>query len=292
MRTSHPFRAAAAAVLFSAAALAAQPVLPADLGAMVETEREFARTALVKGIRDAFLEFFADDAIAFSPEPVSAKERLRSRPAQPPSVLELKWEPRLGDVASSGEIGWLTGPSTFVNRAAAAPAPQYSNYLSIWRKERDGHWRVLIDFGIDVPQPAQYDPGFTRFRFDDRYRGPDQDTAAAGTLLSTDRELNAALAADGAPRAYAARLAPGARLNRNGVAPIVGAAAIAEWLERNTPALSARTTASFASRAGDLGYTYGIYELKGSEPETGAYLRVWSRDRTARWWIVAEVMKR
>jgi ketosteroid isomerase-like protein len=292
MKTSRTKYAAAAALLFCTVAAAAQPGVPADLAAMVETERDFARTALVKGIRDAFLEFFADDAIAFAPEPVSAKERLRSRPAQPPSALELKWEPRLGDVAASGEIGWLTGPSTFVNRTTSPSAPQYSNYLSVWRKEPDGRWRVFIDFGIDVPGPAQYEPGFTRFRFDNRYRGPDQDAAAAGTLMSADRELNAALEAGNVSRAYAARLAPLGRLNRNGVAPLVGASAIAAWLEANTPALSARTTASFASRAGDLGYAYGTYEAKGDKPESGAYLRVWTRDRSARWWIVAEVMKR
>ena len=35
-----------------------------DLDAMADTEREFAKTATFKGWRDAFLEFFGDDAIA------------------------------------------------------------------------------------------------------------------------------------------------------------------------------------------------------------------------------------
>ncbi len=64
-----------AGILISwAAVAAAQPGLPESLRTMVETEREFARTALVKGVRDAFLEFFADDSIAFTPGVVSAKE--------------------------------------------------------------------------------------------------------------------------------------------------------------------------------------------------------------------------
>ena len=39
--------------------------MPRDLVAMADTERAFAKTATVKGWRDAFLEFFADDAMAF-----------------------------------------------------------------------------------------------------------------------------------------------------------------------------------------------------------------------------------
>ena len=85
----------------------------------MNAERAFAKAATQKGIRDAFLEFFADDAIAFSPKPVSATERLRSRPSRPFSELELTWEPRTGDVASSGELGWLTGPSTFIDHTTA-----------------------------------------------------------------------------------------------------------------------------------------------------------------------------
>lgn len=280
--------AGAMAVLLCSAIGAAQADLPADLSAMVETEREFARTALVKGVRDAFLDFFSDDAIAFAPDPISAKERLRSRPAQPPSVQELKWEPRTGDVASSGDVGWLTGPAIFLNRAAARPAPQHSNYLSIWRKQPDGLWRVFIDLGIQVPEPVAYQPGFTRFPFANRYRGPEGRTAAAGALLAADRELNEDVSMSGSARAYTTRLTGTSRLNRNGSVPVVGREAIADWLAQNTPAFTARSTASDASTAGDLGYTYGTYEVRGEKAETGAYLRIWTREEGGRWWVVVD----
>src|SRR5437773_1366116 len=90
---------------------AQQPSLQEQtLQRLVEAERQFAHAATQKGIRDSFLEFFASDAIALTPEPRSAVERLRGRPSQPFSEAELTWEPRAGDVARSGEIGWLTGP--------------------------------------------------------------------------------------------------------------------------------------------------------------------------------------
>ena len=66
---------------------------------MADTERAFAKAATVKGWRDAFLDFFADDAIAFTPDVVPAKDGLRKQPSTPFSEAELVWEPRTGDVA-------------------------------------------------------------------------------------------------------------------------------------------------------------------------------------------------
>src|SRR4249920_2928525 len=106
---------AIAAAALVTAFVTGQEAMPRELTAMADTERAFAKAATVKGWRDAFLEFFADDAVTLANGVSSAKERLRQQPSTPFSVLELVWEPRLGDVASSGELGWLTGPSTSTN---------------------------------------------------------------------------------------------------------------------------------------------------------------------------------
>jgi ketosteroid isomerase-like protein len=176
-----------------------------------------------------------------------------------------------------------------VNRAAPKAVTSYSNYLSIWRKEPDGRWRVFIDFGISVPEPARYEPGFTRFPFEDRYRGQQATADAAGALLAADRELNDRIASDGAAAAYKARLTNASRLNREGFVPVVGPSAIAAWLGQHTPRLTARSGSSGASGAGDLGYTYGTYETAGEKPEAGAYVRIWMRNANGRWLVVADV---
>jgi ketosteroid isomerase-like protein len=100
----------------SGALTLAQDEITPTLEALAQTERDFAKAATEKGIRDAFLEFFADDAVALVPEPASWKTRLRAGPSVPFSEHELLWEPRVGDVAASGDLGWLTGPSTFTNK--------------------------------------------------------------------------------------------------------------------------------------------------------------------------------
>jgi ketosteroid isomerase-like protein len=277
---------------FDAQDTAGGGAIPPALGAMAEAEREFARTARDKGIRDSFLEFFADDSIAFDPAPISAKDRLRKQESRPFAVRALVWEPRTGDVAASGELGWLTGPSTFIDHGGEDKRPRYGNYLSIWRLDKDRRWRVFIDVGSSLPEPAPFAPGFTRIPFGQRYAGKDTQQAAGASLLAADKQLNAQIASGGASRAYAQHLSSGSRLHRTGFVPMTTAAAIAEWLDRNAPGMTAMTGSAEASNAGDLGFSYGTYEVKGAQPESGAYVRVWSRDRAGKWFVMADVTQR
>jgi len=284
--------AAAAASVCVVSLVRTQDSSSAALDAMVNAERAFARTATQKGIRDSFLEFFAEDAIAFNPAPVSATERLRSRPGRPFSELELTWEPRAGDIAASGELGWLTGPSTFIDHTTAGAAPQHGNYLSVWRRRSDGPWRVFIDIGSQPPQAVSFAPGFTRFALPSRYAAKADDSTATALLTDADKRLNQEIGARGAANAYRAVATTGSRLHRNGFMPSIGPLAIGSWLDANTPEMSAVTAAAESARSGDLGYSYGIFDVKGPAPQHGAYVRVWQRDATGKWWLVADVVQK
>src|SRR5690349_4583493 len=82
---------------------------PPALLKMAEAERAFSKRASDATPREAFIEFFADESVSFQPEPGSARERLRKQPAPPPGAIAFQWEPRTGDVAASGDLGYLTG---------------------------------------------------------------------------------------------------------------------------------------------------------------------------------------
>lgn len=264
------------------------PDLPAPLQAMIDTERAFAETASRKGIRDSFLEYFAPDSVAFIPSPVPARDRLLRQPPRPASEYELRWEPRAGDAASSGDLGWLTGPSTFIDHTAADAAPQHGNYLSIWRRQPDGAWRVYIDVGAPQPSPTPFPDGFTQVAPASRYSRQDTPASAGAALLAADRALDAALPG-GAPAAYAPRLEPQSRLHRPGVTTPVGPAAIGRWLEAHAAGMTAETQGGETSAAGDLGYTHGTYALPEPSAEHGAYVRVWARNAAGEWRLMADV---
>ena len=193
-------------MLFFAALVTAQDDIPRSLRDMADTERAFAQAATVKGVRDAFLEFFADDALALVPAPTSYKERLRARPSVPFSENELRWEPRLGDVAASGELGWLTGPSTFINHKDKQP-PRHGNYLSVWKKQADGSWKVLLDVGSQSPTPVPFAPGFHRFAVPTRYTGKTTKADATRPIarLKSHRRVSTLLISKSLARTYAMR---------------------------------------------------------------------------------------
>ncbi len=263
--------------------------IPPALAAMADTEREFARTATVKGWRDAFLDFFTDDAIALAPEVTSAKDRLRKQPSTPFSVFELVWEPRTGDVAASGDLGWLTGPSTSIDRKAPDAKPRYGCYLSIWRKQSDGSWRVFIDVGAGSPEPVPFVPGFMRIAFDHRYSGSDGKEAGALSLAQADADLNKEMVAKGIPVAFSARLTPASRLHRPGTVPVIGRDAIVKALEANATTGTATDVAVESAASADFGYSHGRFEVTAPKPSAGVYLRLWSRDAAGRWWLMADV---
>lgn len=287
-----PIMAAALAGLCAFTFAGAQEPGSSALDAMVNAERAFAKAATQKGIRDSFLEYFADDAIAFNPSPVSATERLRSRPGRPFSELELTWEPRMGDIAASGELGWLTGPSTFIDHTTAGAAPQPGNYLSVWRRRSSGPWRVFIDVGSQPPQAVSFATGFTRFPLSSRYAGRESGSGATSSLLEADKRLNAQIAERGAGPAYEGVTTEGSRLHRSGFMPPIGAQAIRTWMDSNAPAMTATTGAAESASSGDLGYSYGTFELKGPSPQRGSYVRVWQRNVAGTWLVVADVAQK
>jgi ketosteroid isomerase-like protein len=269
----------------------AQRNVPQALDALASVERRFASAAREQGWRAAFLEYFAEDSIALTPEPVSARERLKSRPIRPFSEEELTWEPKAGDLAASGDLGWLTGPSTFIDHTAAHPKPSYGNYLSIWKKQPDGRWRVYIDLGTTVPAPVSFPTWFTHVTAAPRYRDPAGASSATVDLLDADRRFNDRLRSGDAAAVYSAQVVEHGRLHRAGMSPAiaVGTDQIKQWFAANPGAMTATSTAGEAAASGDLGYVYGKYDLAGATPQHGAYVRIWSRTVDGKWLIVADV---
>lgn len=254
---------------------------PAALQEVVDAERAFAARATVIGWKNAFLEFFAEDAVGFDgPQSASLKAQIRSIP-DPPRDAQLLWEPRFGDVAASGELGWLTGPSTSINPARNNGAPRFGNYVSVWKRQPDGAFKVVIDVGINAPRAVPFPAGFARATRAGQFTGSAAD--AEPTLRAADATLSAA-AGQGLAAAYRGRLAPGARLHREGMMPMVGEAAILAWLASQQPPPRIDPRYAESARSGDLGYTWGRFG-------DGAYVRIWTRGADGAWRLALDVVQ-
>lgn len=281
-----------AACAFSAS-LAAQPGdLPPALEQMLDADRAFAARARDAGWKQAFLEFYADSAIVFSAAEVRlARDWITGVPDPLPGQQLLR-ESRYGDVSASGELGYVLGPAhtlTPPRDARGKPVTRHSNYVSIWKRQRDGSFRIVLDVSVDAPAVSTYAPGFTRAAATNRFTSDYDDTTPP--LRVADGVLNSGLRTNQA-RAYRGRLAPSARLLRPNVQPMTGEAAIMRWLASQPPLRAADTRYAETARSGDLGYTWGTYQMPArgrTPPREGYYVRFWARERSGQWMVAVDV---
>jgi ketosteroid isomerase-like protein len=276
--------AAVVAALF-VRSLSAQP---AALSEMVRTEQRFAARALVVGWKQAFLEYFADSAVGFDDDHTArAKDLFREQP-DPPKDLRLIWEPRYGDIAADGSLGYLTGPVRRINPSRNNGQPLYSIYASIWKRQADGSFKVVMDMGVPTPGPVTFPEGFTAAPRTDVYGGNASGEAAIKSLLDTDAALTNA-ARGGQVDAYRGHLAENARLHRPDVMPLVGQEAIIRWLTTQPAYASGESRFAQVASSGDLGYSYGTYVLRDRQASHGFYVRVWTRGRDGVWRVALDV---
>jgi ketosteroid isomerase-like protein len=275
--------------------------LPESLTQMVETERAFAARALVVGWKDAFLEYFSPSAVGFADgQPGSAREQIAKNP-DPPKDLQLIWEPRYGDVAASGELGYLTGPVRNVRASRDGGKPRFSNYASVWKRQKDGSFKVVIDVGINTPSAVPFPAGFTRAPHKNRFTGDYDDTTPP--LGTADEVLNSALKTSPL-RAYRPLLAEGVRFHRQNQMPIVGVPAATKWLASQRAVSSADSRFAEVARSGDLGYTWGTFTIaprtvtaggRGQSQtvniQAGFYVRAWVRERNGQWKLALDVLQ-
>lgn len=262
-----------------------------SLTAMVATERAFSRMSAEKGIRESFTEFIAEDGILFRPRAVFGKRWMRENPL-PPSTTRplLVWQPIFAGISGAGDLGYSTGPWQFKNDIKDAKFSAFGNFMTVWKKQPDGKWKFVVDLGISNPEPKTAavltygGPASGRFTRDA--------AKARSDLQNTERDFSKASEKRGSVEAFLAYAASDVRVFRNQKQPFIGRkAAIAAWTPLSTE-WSWTTQFADVSKSGDLGYSYGLYEMRdkatNSIAETGNYVRVWKRVSSA-WKLVLDL---
>jgi hypothetical protein len=253
------------------------------LDSMVAAERAFAAATKEIGVRNGFLTFFAGDAVALEPvadgsaRVVSARGRIAAGPVPTlPLANVLTWSPYIGQVSGDGGLGWLTGP--YENLDSSTGTVGRGIYFSVWRQQADGTWRVWLDQGITVSAPWLAPADF---------RAAD---APGRPIADGLGDLEAQVASDAA--AWGARLAPGVRLHRGGLQPVLGRSAVTEWRAQNWRTVRYQPARTELSAARDMAIVIGGYRsTTAAGEEHGIFARVWQVASDGRWLIVFETSK-
>ena len=144
---------AAAALALSACSRA--PDLDAARAAIRQAEVDFAAASKARGA-DAWAEVFADSGVQMAPgHNYVGKAAVRA--AEAPDFADttrlLSWQPTSVEVSASSDLGYTIGRWQLGPRADG-PAMLQGSYVTIWRKQPDGSWKVVLDAGNADPAPA------------------------------------------------------------------------------------------------------------------------------------------
>jgi ketosteroid isomerase-like protein len=125
------------------------------LEAIRSADVEFSNAAAKFGTGVAFGRYAAADAQMFSGpgEFITGPHAISESFGPPTEKNTLVWHPVHGEVAASGDLGFTVGNAVFTGvREDGAKIERLSKYLTVWKKQRDGSWRYVVDGGSSRPQ--------------------------------------------------------------------------------------------------------------------------------------------
>lgn len=132
-----------------------KPAKGAEL--LFQVEAAFAQDAAQHG-HDAFLTWFADDGVELDDGGgIVSKEEMRKQSPWPEGT-SLTWTPVKADMAASGDLGYTYGNYVFKHKdKTGKQIIDHGKYTSIWKKQKDGLWKVVVDIGNLSPNPQPKD---------------------------------------------------------------------------------------------------------------------------------------
>jgi ketosteroid isomerase-like protein len=228
------------------AAMTASEALAQDRPAaasLANAEFAFASHSVATNMKEAFLAVFTDDGYLLQPGPVNAKEATSRNPIPP---IELNWRPAFVHVASSGELGYSTGPARILSKTDATRPPRWTNFVSIWKRDAGGPWKLHVDLGIFHSQPILADAWLQLSAGEGS--GPGE-----AAFVATEKNFATLVEQSGYGAAFAQYASDDVRVYRNNAVPMLGKAAL-NGVKFGNAGEGSEIVSSGVSRSGDLGW--------------------------------------
>lgn len=119
---------------------------------LIATDRAFCRLSKEKGMHYAFLFYAADEVIKLNNNqfPIIGKKALKEFFEKAnDSNFVLQWNPLKAECSPDGELGYTFGTWTFTQKDHTES--QNGVYFSIWKRQKDGSWKFVMDGGNPTP---------------------------------------------------------------------------------------------------------------------------------------------
>lgn len=123
---------------------------------LFELEARFAKDVATRG-GAAFADWFADDGVALGngAAPKIGKVAIAKSANWSPKDYQLTWTPTDAMMGPSGDMGYTWGHYEGRSKDAHGnPVLTSGRYITMWRKQADGNWKVVLDAGANEPAGA------------------------------------------------------------------------------------------------------------------------------------------
>jgi ketosteroid isomerase-like protein len=119
-----------------------------------QLEADFAADVAKHG-HDAFVTYFADDGVeVVDGGGFRSKDDMKKQDPWAQGTT-LTWTPIQAEMSASNDLGFTYGNYVFTALDKEGKrVMSYGKYTSIWRKQKDGQWKVVVDMGNSGPPPA------------------------------------------------------------------------------------------------------------------------------------------
>jgi ketosteroid isomerase-like protein len=123
---------------------------------LFDLEARFAKDVLEHGGK-AFADWFAEDGVALNngQAPLIGKVAIVKSASWSAKDYQLTWTPTDAVMGPSGDMGYTWGHYEGHSKDANGnPVTTSGRYMTIWRKQPDGNWKVVLDAGSNEPAAA------------------------------------------------------------------------------------------------------------------------------------------
>lgn len=122
-----------------------------------EADQNFSMLSEKQGLAKAFTTYAADDAIKLNDgvAPTVGFDSIRVQMSRmPANGFVLTWQALKADAAQSGELGYTFGQWMLTSKDNAGKRKtQFGVYVTVWKRQRNGQWRFVLDGGNSTPEP-------------------------------------------------------------------------------------------------------------------------------------------
>jgi ketosteroid isomerase-like protein len=137
----------------NATSLLTDPTDSPGLHFLLDLEKKFAQ-ATAEGGGAAFAAWFADDAVSLAngKPPVQGHDAIAARATWSAKDYQLTWTPDGGEMGPTGDMGYTWGHYSGRSKdSAGGPIVTTGRYITMWKKQRDGTWKVVLDASNEGP---------------------------------------------------------------------------------------------------------------------------------------------